>query len=115
MIREEIKVADDQDALELHVARAGTGAEITVHGEVDVHSCGDLEKALTDLADDGVVTVTLDLANVSFIDSSGLRALVVGHKALQDRGGGLVVANPSPSTARLLEVTGLDGLFDVSD
>jgi anti-anti-sigma regulatory factor len=40
---------------------------------------------------------------------------VVGHKALQDRGGGLVVANPSPSTARLLEVTGLDGLFDVSD
>jgi anti-anti-sigma factor len=115
MTWEEIDVADDQDALELHVVRADTGAEIAVHGEVDIHSCTELEKALTDLADDGVVTITLDLANVSFIDSSGLRALVVGHKALQDHGGHLVVANLSPSTARLLEVTGLDGLFHVGD
>jgi anti-anti-sigma factor len=107
-------VADDQDALELHVTRADSDAEVAVRGEVDIHSCGDLEKALSDLADDGVVTVRLDLAGVSFIDSSGLRALVVGHKILQDRGGSLVVANPSPSTARLLEVTGLDGLFDVA-
>jgi anti-anti-sigma factor len=58
-----------------------------------------------------VRTVTLDLGSVAFIDSSGLRALVVGHKALEERGGALVVANPSPTAARLLEVTGLDELF----
>jgi anti-sigma B factor antagonist len=115
MTREEIDVPDDQDAIELHVTRSDASADIVVHGEVDIHSCGQVERALTDLADDGVATVTLDLANVSFIDSSGLRALVVGHKALQDRGGRLVVAIPSASTARLLEVTGLDGLFNVSD
>ena len=47
------------------------------------------------LVDDGVSTITLDLAEVAFIDSSGLRALVVGHKALEEQGGSLVVANPS--------------------
>ena len=48
---------------------------------------------------------------MAFIDSSGLRALVVGHKALEERGGSLVVANPSTMAARLLEVTGLTTLF----
>jgi anti-anti-sigma factor len=108
-------VTQDQGALELHIARRDGDALVTVRGEVDIHTCGEVEKALTDLATDGVTKITLDLGQVSFIDSSGLRALVVGHKALQDKGGTLVVANPSPTTARLLEVTGLDSLFDVEN
>ncbi|HEY1280213.1 MAG TPA: STAS domain-containing protein [Acidimicrobiales bacterium] len=106
-------VADDPGSLQLSVAEAGGNAEVSVRGEVDIHTCADLERTLTTLADKGVQVITLDLGEVAFIDSSGLRALVVGHKALQDHGGSLVVANPSSSTARLLEVTGLDGLFDV--
>ena len=88
-------------------SRAGLSAA----GEVDIHTCGQLENAILALADAGVRTVTLDLGAVTFIDSSGLRALVLGHKALEERGGSLVVANPSPTAARLLEVTGLDNLF----
>jgi anti-sigma B factor antagonist len=106
-------VADDPGSLQLTVAEGDGHAEVAVRGEVDIHTCTELERTLTTLADKGVNVITLDLGEVAFIDSSGLRALVVGHKALQDRGGSLVVANPSPSTARLLEVTGLDGLFDV--
>jgi anti-anti-sigma factor len=106
-------VADDPGSLQLTVAEADGNAEVGVRGEVDIHTCAELERTLTTLADKGVHVITLDLGEVAFIDSSGLRALVVGHKALQDHGGSLVVANPSSSTARLLEVTGLDGLFDV--
>jgi len=60
---------------------------------------------------EGAERVVVDLSAVAFIDSSGLRALVVGHKALEERGGSLVVANPSAMAARLLEVTGLKTLF----
>ncbi len=88
-----------------------SSAEVTAVGEVDIHTCGQLEEALTSLVDAGVSRVTLDLSQVAFIDSSGLRALVVGHKALEERGGSLVVANPSAMAARLLEVTGLKTLF----
>jgi anti-sigma B factor antagonist len=86
-------------------------ASVTAAGEVDIHTCAELESAIVMLAGAGVRTVTLDLASVAFIDSSGLRALVIGHKALEERGGTLVVSNPSPTAARLLEVTGLDELF----
>jgi anti-sigma B factor antagonist len=98
-----VTVMNDQD----NDNRAG----VTAAGEVDIHTCGQLEDALLTLADAGVRTVTLDLGSVAFIDSSGLRALVVGHKALEEQGGALIVTNPSPTAARLLEVTGLDSLF----
>ena len=104
-------VSDNNGQLTLDVTQHDAAAEITATGEVDIHTCAQLEEALLRLAEDGVVTVTLDLGAVAFIDSSGLRALVVGHKALEERGGALVVANPSSMAARLLEVTGLDTLF----
>jgi anti-sigma B factor antagonist len=106
-------VPDDRSPLELTVAEADDGIAVSVRGEVDIHTCAELEKTLTELADRGIRRITVDLSGVAFIDSSGLRALVVGHKALQGQGGTLVVANPSATTARLLEVTGLDGLFDI--
>jgi anti-sigma B factor antagonist len=104
-------VADSNGALSLRVDRQRSSAEVVAVGEVDIHTCAQLEETLTGLVDAGVSRVTLDLSQVAFIDSSGLRALVVGHKALEERGGSLVVANPSTMAARLLEVTGLKTLF----
>ena len=103
----------ESESLDLRVVEDDDGADVSVRGEVDIHTCSQLEQVLTNLAEKGMRTVAIDLRHVGFIDSSGLRALVVAHKALQDQGGSLVVANPSASTARLLEVTGLDGLFDI--
>ncbi len=104
---------DELGPIELTVAHSDAVASVKVRGEVDIHTCGELERTLTELAELGARTITIDVSQVAFIDSSGLRALVVGHKVLQDQGGSLVISNPSASTARLLEVTGLDGLFEV--
>jgi len=104
-------VSDNSGALSLRVAQQRTTAEVAAVGEIDIHTCADLEDTLVRLVDAGVSKITLDLSEVAFIDSSGLRALVVGHKALEERGGSLIVANPSAMTARLLEVTGLSTLF----
>jgi anti-sigma B factor antagonist len=104
-------VSDNSGALALRVAQQRTTADVAVVGEIDIHTCAELEEALVGLVDAGVSKITLDLSEVAFIDSSGLRALVVGHKALEERGGSLIVANPSAMAARLLEVTGLSTLF----
>jgi anti-sigma B factor antagonist len=104
-------VSDNNGPLTLSVTERDGSVEVTAQGEVDIHTCQQLQDTLVSLASNGARTITLDLAKVAFIDSSGLRALVVGHKALEEHGGTLVVANPSTIAARLLEVTGLDGLF----
>jgi anti-sigma B factor antagonist len=104
-------VTDSDGELTLAVAQRDAVADVVARGEVDIHTCDQLEATLVSLAGDGVRTISLDLGGVRFIDSSGLRALVVGHKALEGNGGALLIANPSPMTARLLEITGLDALF----
>jgi len=51
-------------------------------------------------------TVAVDMSDVSFIDSSGLRVLIAGYKAANGAGGALTVQAPSDPVTRLLEITG---------
>jgi anti-sigma B factor antagonist len=51
--------------------------------------------------------IVLDLAAVTFIDSSGLRVLIDAHRRAETEGRLLVIANPSPPVSRLFEISGL--------
>lgn len=77
-------------------------------GEIDSSNCGALQDLLTDVARRGAPGgLEVDLAAVTFIDSSGLRALIVGQRAMVDAGGALRVTSASESVRRLFEITGL--------
>jgi anti-anti-sigma factor len=105
----------DTGNLGLSIAETDTGTDVLVSGELDVHTCGELEKALVELAHAGRNHVVLDLGDVAFIDSSGLRALIVGQRALSERGGELELRNLSPMASRLLAVTGLNDVFGLDE
>ena len=79
---------------------------IKVSGEVDAHSCEEMRAALVAAFADGQRTIAVDLADVSFIDSSGLRVLISAYKNAEEAGGSLVVVAPSEPVVRLLEITG---------
>ena len=49
----------------------------------------------------------LDLASVTFIDSSGLRVLIDAHRRAEADGRVLVIVHPSPPVSRLFEISGL--------
>ena len=76
-----------------------TGDPNTLHaaGEIDSHTSAVLEQALATVSDDAVLT--LDMAEVTFTDSSGLTVLVGAHKRLQAGGGSLVIKAPSPAVS----------------
>ena len=76
----------------------------TLSGEVDAHTAPTLAGAMEALPG-GVVM--LDMAGVSFIDSSGLRVLMEASTRARQGGGDLVVVSPSPAVARLVEISGL--------
>jgi anti-sigma B factor antagonist len=56
----------------------------------------------------------VDLAGVTFIDSSGLRILVEAHQARIDADASLTLRSPSAAVQRLLEISGLSSHLDVS-
>jgi anti-sigma B factor antagonist len=78
---------------------------VTVTGEIDSSNCDRLQSLLSERAGPGAVDV--DLGGVTFIDSSGLRALLVGQQAVMSAAGSLRVVNPSDNVRRLFEITGL--------
>jgi anti-anti-sigma factor len=57
----------------------------------------------------------VDLADVSFIDSSGLAVLVAASKRLKAANGWLATRNPRPQARQILELTALERILAVDE
>jgi anti-sigma B factor antagonist len=86
---------------------------LVVTGDVDLLTAPALERGLRDLAQQRPPRAILDLAAVSFIDSSGVRAIISGHRVLEEGSTTLVLRSPSDAARRLLEITGLDSVLTI--
>ena len=80
---------------------------ITVGGEVDTYSAPRLRQALDDARRFGITGITVDLAEVTFMDSAGFGVLVAAHKRSADLGISLTVRNQRASVTPIMEITGL--------
>jgi anti-sigma B factor antagonist len=87
-------------------------AVLRLSGDVDQATAPRLEHQLGGVAREGV-DVVIDLREVGFIDSSGLRALVQCERTTRAAGAELTLTNLPNRTRRLLELTGLAGLFSI--
>ena len=95
-------------------ASAGRDGEVVVRvrGEIDMAAAPVFRERLTAVIEaNGDDVVVVDLADVSFMDSSGLVVLVEAHQKLESASRKLLIGRPSPAVTRVLEVTGLDRLF----
>ncbi len=84
----------------------------TVAGELDASTAPSLSDAFAELPDT-TAQVDIDLAGVTFIDSSGLRVLIALNDRVTSEGGRVVVSSASNTVRRLLEITGLESTFGV--
>lgn len=88
---------------DLEVLDLGDGS-IVVVGEVDAHSVALFADILAGQQHD---VVRVRLTKCSFMDSSGLRALLVAHTDAATRGARLVVVEPSDVVHRLFTISGV--------
>jgi anti-sigma B factor antagonist len=95
------------DALDFTVRRERGVVIAAVTGDVDIFTVPRLRESLFKLADSGR-TLIVDLNRVTFIDSSGLGALVGAARRAAAQGGSLHAVCARPPTRRLLWLTGVD-------
>jgi anti-sigma B factor antagonist len=94
---------------------AGQRDDAAYGGELDAFTAPDLVDVCRSVYASGAREVVIDLTDTSFLDSSGLRALV-GLQQLFGRDGGAVrLSQPSKPVMRVLEITGLTGYFSIDD
>jgi anti-sigma B factor antagonist len=85
---------------------------VSVTGEVDLMSSSKLRRELGRAIDESG-TIAVDFAGLTFIDSSGLSALVDAHRRARDAGGVLILRHPTPMLRRLLDITRLETLLTI--
>jgi anti-anti-sigma factor len=93
-------------ALELDTHMDGPVAVLRAHGELDMAGAGALEEALGDLAGErGVDAVLLDLSGVEFMDSSGLRAVMVADQRVKAAGRRFALVRGGDPVHRVFDIT----------
>ena len=92
----------------------GQRADVALSGECDLAAREDCMEALMS-AVGAAPAVLVDLAGLTFLDSSGVHALVTAHRAAVERGGWLGVVNAGGMVAHVLEITGVGGLLRPQD
>lgn len=88
---------------------------VTVNGRVDSAKAPELEKTLQGLLDSHRNQIVMDLGDVEYMSSAGLRALVSGLKTAKKSGGDLVIARPSTRVREVIELAGLTSVFSLYD
>ncbi len=86
---------------------------VKVSGRVDSATAPDLEKSLQQLAESGRHHIVLDLQDVDYLSSAGLRVMVSTLKSVKRWNGDLKVAAPSPRVSEVLQLAGLNSIFEV--
>ena len=89
----------------------GAHGEIVVTGDIDIAGGPVLDAAIADREEHGPIVI--DVAAVSFIDSSGLRSLLGASRRARGRDEVVVLRNVGAEVARLLEITGTTEQFEI--
>jgi len=97
-------------------ARRGGDGPIVVAlaGELDMAAAGEVSCELGHAVDAGA-DVVVDMTELTFVDSSGLGALLHGHNAARARGHSLRLRHLQRAVARTMAVSGLDKVFAIED
>jgi anti-sigma B factor antagonist len=90
------------------------GPALAVAGEIDVYTAPQFREKLLPLCATKQ-TVTVDLSQVLYIDSTGLGVLIGAYKALRSVGGKLVLTGMNGRLQRLFRITGLDEVMEIED
>lgn len=104
----------DQPLLISTTTEAGS-CVVTLVGELDPHTSPLLEQEIDEGLGSGVKRLVLDMAQLRFIDSSGLRVIIKAYKELEKGEGELVLRSPNQTALRLFEITDLLDHFTIED
>jgi anti-anti-sigma factor len=84
-------------------------------GELDVATAAELEAELRRAEDSDAAVIVLDLSDLEFISTAGLRLVLQAHQRSQEDSGRLCLVRPRPQILRAFEISGLSERLNLGD
>lgn len=100
--------------MDIHTTVEGNKATVAVVGKITVQTAPDLDDALKAL-EDSILDIDLDLSEMDYTSSAGLRVMVAAQKNALARGGTLRLLHPNKDVMEVFEMTGLADIFTIED
>jgi anti-sigma B factor antagonist len=87
---------------------------IKLIGKLDIIGTGEIETKFSGYSSGDNVRLVVDLSEVDFLASIGIRLLMLTAKSVANRGGKMVLLNPIPEVQSVLEITGIPAIIPIS-
>jgi anti-anti-sigma factor len=94
--------------LQIDVRHERDRVVVSLQGELDLLAAPTLQAAIEGPEIDGSGMLVLDLRDLRFVDSAGLRVILVAHERSQQRGQAFALSRGPAQVDRLLSIAGLD-------
>lgn len=107
----------DVPSFELGVDAGDQRVTFIPRGELDLATAPELEDKVLTAVRDGGRSVVLDLRELTFMDSTGVRTIVAAHQVAEQTGHDLRVVRPARDSAvsRVIEISGIDDALGLVD
>jgi len=102
-------------SFDLRVVQNGRSIHLSPCGELDIATTPELEQALADATAAAVAEIVLDLRELTFMDSTGLRALAQANSRAGETGIALSIIRGPRQIERVLEISGLGAMLPLVD
>lgn len=99
--------------IDIQVSNVEQVTLVAVNGRVDGTNADRLGAALNGEIESGHTRIVLDLSSVEYMSSAGLREIVLAYKRVQRTEGDVRIVRPSQRVLEVLEVAGLDTVFQI--
>jgi len=101
--------------MEITQKRKGDIVVLVIVGEIDLYNAPEIKDIIHKLIEERNYNVIIDLEKVSYIDSSGIGALISSLSNLKKYQGGLKIINVYASVKKVFELTKLTSFFEIFD
>ncbi len=101
--------------MKIEIRESAGALVVAVSGKLDTLTAADYEKAMDRLFADGKAQFVVDFADLTYISSAGLRALLVAAKQLKARGGQALFANARGNVLNVIEMTGFASVISLHE
>ena len=90
------------------------GDKVAIHGQITIATSGELRRMLSNTLRAKPANVSVDLSDVSYIDTSGLATLLEALRTARKQGTRLILDGIHDQPRYLLEITHFNRLFDMA-
>jgi len=101
--------------LELTTQTEGPTVRLALTGELDIAGAARVEQELERIERESPATLVLDLRELAFMDSTGLRVIVAADERAREQARRLVVVRGSETVQRIIEMTRLNERLEIVD